>query len=120
MALPLTRAALDKATCMAPGCDHAAHDGLTLRSVCHTRTPTWCEYKGGVLTVTCALCHRIVTQIAVQNDIGAVVLMLREQFDNVLVAEVHAYGGIPPLLPEEVGFRDAFAEFCEAILGART
>ena len=66
--LPLTRRQLDTMTCMEPGCDHTAHDGgLTFRSVCHTRTPTWCEYRDGVLTVSCALCHKVITQIAVKD-----------------------------------------------------
>lgn len=36
---------------------------------------------------------------------------LRAAFDDMLIAEVHRYGGIPHLQPEEIGFREVLAEF---------
>lgn len=53
------------------------------------------------------------------DAVRALVFVLREKFDDFIVAEVNRYGGIPALLPEDVAFREAFAEFCETILGAR-
>lgn len=64
---PLTRRDLDAAACSTPGCDHTAHDGLILNGRCHPRGTTLSEYRDGIVTITCAECGRVVTQIAVQG-----------------------------------------------------
>ena len=57
---PLTRAEIDKPKrCGSPECNiiHMNPD-YWVHSVCHPKTPTWCRYKDGVLTITCAVCKK--------------------------------------------------------------
>jgi len=65
--MALTRVDLDAQTCVIPGCNHTAHEGLVLKAACHPRGATYVEYKAGVLTITCAKCSRFVTAIAVKD-----------------------------------------------------
>jgi hypothetical protein len=57
---------LDKIGCKVPGCDHSGDRGETyLHSRCHMDAPTWSSYRAGVLTITCSVCGRVVSAIAV-------------------------------------------------------
>jgi hypothetical protein len=57
---------LDKLGCQVPGCDHSGERGETLiHSLCHFEAPTWTSYRAGVLTITCSVCGRQVSAIAV-------------------------------------------------------
>lgn len=52
---------LDKMTC---AMGHQTN-ALWLHSSCHLKQSTWIRYKNGILTITCATCNKIITQIAV-------------------------------------------------------
>jgi hypothetical protein len=57
---------LDKTGCSVPGCDHTGHRGETyFHSLCHFKAPTWTSYRAGVLTITCSVCGRVVSAVAV-------------------------------------------------------
>jgi len=63
---------LDKLGCQVPGCDHSGERGETfLHSVCHFEAPTWTSYRAGVLTISCSVCGRSVSAIAVARRAGA-------------------------------------------------
>lgn len=60
---------LDKLGCQVPGCDHKGDRGETfLHSQCHFKAPTWTSYRAGVLTITCSVCGRRVSAIAVARS----------------------------------------------------
>lgn len=61
----VTREVLDGMGCQMPGCDHTAHDGLVLHARCHLDAATWATYHDGVLTISCAVCERVIVRLAV-------------------------------------------------------
>ena len=65
MPQPLTREQLDQAHCSTPGCTHGDHGPLYLHGRCHPNAATQAVYENGVLTITCARCQKVVTQVAV-------------------------------------------------------
>jgi hypothetical protein len=64
---PKTRRDLDQATCIEPGCDHTAHDGIYLHCADHLTAPAWVQYRAvsGTLQITCAECEMPLGSIAV-------------------------------------------------------
>ena len=61
--MPLYKEDLDQVQC---SCGRiACEDPVFLHSGCHIKSPTWCSYFDGVLTVRCAECKKIVAEIAV-------------------------------------------------------
>lgn len=67
---PIGRETLDGMSCAKPGCDHSTHEGLWLHSKCHPPAPTWCYYKDGILTITCAECEKPIAAIVVGTVMG--------------------------------------------------
>lgn len=63
--MPKTRRDLDPLKCGAPGCDCSGP--LILSGRCHLGKPVRVSYDWttGVLTVTCSVCGKLVTTIAV-------------------------------------------------------
>lgn len=63
--MALYREEMDKMRCGEPGCTHEDHDGLFLHGKCHIESPSWVEYRDGVILVTCATCNKMIAVIAV-------------------------------------------------------
>lgn len=63
---PLTRTALDNASCQKPGCDnHASHSRFHLHARCHMNRGLSLSYLNGILFVACAVCNSPVASIEV-------------------------------------------------------
>ncbi len=69
MRAPLTRKALDKLTCQAPGCTHESHDGLVLHGACHIQTPSTARYQqSGVIEISCGKCEKWIAAVAIHPE----------------------------------------------------
>jgi len=103
---PLTRNALDKASCQAPGCKHDNHDGLVLHGRCHVKAPTTVRYwVSGVVEVRCKQCGQKIAEILLHPEEQAAaneVLACKdphceeppESHSLVLRAQCHRDGGV--------------------------
>lgn len=69
---PQTHIELDLAAaagCQSPGCTHEDHSGtIYFHGACHPHAPVQVSYARGssVLRVECAICDRLITEIAVR------------------------------------------------------
>ena len=62
----LTCTELDSLSCTNPDCDHKNHGNFYLHAACHDRgLEVHYEIGSGVLVVSCAVCSKMVTEIAV-------------------------------------------------------
>jgi len=52
-------------TCGKPACE----DPIVFHGRCHPRAKTWCYYFDGMLTVRCADCDKVVTEVAVARKV---------------------------------------------------
>ena len=66
---PLTRSALDKATCQAPGCKHESHGGVVLHGRCHVGSPSTVRYwASGVVEVRCERCDQEIVEVLLHPE----------------------------------------------------
>lgn len=68
---PLTSADLDNMKCGTPGCDHSTHDSeMYIHAQCHVGAPlTACYHiEEHCMSLSCAVCGKLVVKIAVESD----------------------------------------------------
>lgn len=65
---PLFRSDLANAQCQNPHCTHEDHERLHLKQRCHMGAALQCAFEDDVLVVRCAVCHKIVANVAVIPD----------------------------------------------------
>ena len=72
-----------------------------------------CEAEDALIEKDRHLDERAATAERLRRKTDAATKKLRKAFDDMLIAEVHRYGGIPHLQPNEIWFREVLAEFLE-------
>lgn len=66
---PLTRSALDKATCQAHECTHENHEGVVLHGRCHLESSTTVRYwASGVIEIRCKRCDKGIAEVLLHPD----------------------------------------------------